>query len=295
MNVYLIKCFSLRLLHDEISKLIPENANVIRMNMSDATIQDVIDECSYYSLLNEPKFVIVNDFKLNKENNVIESYFKEPNPDTTLILITDAIDKRSVIYKTINSQGHIIQIDELKDINNKINSYAKSKGVTIDYLAINKLLEYNLNNYDLALNEIDKISILTKEITLDVVTTYTARLISEENFEFCDAIIKKDYSEIEKGLADFIALKSELIPFLSLLTNQYRIIYATKCLTGINEAIAGTLGVHPYRVKLAKEKGQFYSKSELEEKLLALCNLDYQLKTTNIAPYILFKTFLVNL
>ncbi len=295
MNTYLISSFSLRLLHDEINKLTNNSNNIIRMNMDEITINDLINECSYYSLLNETKYVIVNNFKLNKENNIITKYIADPHPDTILILIVDKIDKRSVIYKEITKSGKIILIDDLKNINKKINDYCQEKNLTIDYLAITELLNNNLNNYDLVLNEIDKISIVTNKITKEEVLKYSIKLISEDNFTFSDAVINKNYKEINKYLEEFISLKSEIIPFIGLLANQYRLIYTVKSLDGSNEEIAKKLEIHPYRIKLAKEKSYLYTKDELQKKLLDLCDLDYNLKTTNIDKYILFKIFIVNI
>lgn len=295
MNVYLISSFSLRLLHDEIAKIIGYSTNVIRLNMDETNISDVINECSYYSLLNEVKYVIVNNFKLNKENNPITRYLADPHPDTVLILITDSLDKRSIIYKEIAKNGKLIIIDDVKNINSKINEYCKTNNISIDYLAINELLNNNLNNYDLVLNEIDKISIITNKITKEEVTKYSIRLIGEDNFAFCDAVISKNYQEINKYLEDFIKLNSEVLPFIALLASQYRLIYTVKNLPGSNDAIAKKLEIHPYRVKLAKEKSIYYTKDELQKKLLDLCDLDYNLKTTNLNKYILFKIFIINI
>lgn len=295
MNVYLISSFSLRLLHDEIAKIVGKNTNVVRMNMDEITINDIINECSYYSLLNEPKYVIVNNFKLNKESSAITKYLADPHPDTILILITDSLDKRSVIYKEIAKNGKLIVIDDIKNINIKINEYCKSKNISIDYIAINELLNHNLNNYDLVISEIDKITIVTNKITKEVVDKYSIRLIGEDNFAFCDAVISKNYKDINLYLEDFIKLNGEIFPFIGLLASQYRLIYAVNSLGGTNDAIASKLEVHPYRVKLAKEKGIFYTKDELQKKLLDLCDLDYNLKTTNIDKYILLKIFLVNI
>ena len=295
MNVYLIKSYSLRLLHDEINKIIGKSTNVIRINMDETTIDNIIQECAYLSFLDENKYVIVNNFKINKENSELEKYFKEPNPQTILILITDNIDKRTSIYKKINSLGNVIIIDEIKDIGSKINNYAKEKGVSIDFLSIKHLLSKNLNNYDLTLNEIDKIGIITNKIDKEIIDKYTYALIGEDNFEFCDAIIKKDYGLIKKQLNDFINLKCELLPFIGLLASQFRLIYTVKSLTGNYNIIAKNLNEHPYRVKLAQENGVRYSKDELQKILLDLCDLDYNIKTANIDKYMLFKIFIINL
>ncbi|MDD2505356.1 MAG: DNA polymerase III subunit delta [Bacilli bacterium] len=294
MNTYLISSFSLRLLHEEINKIITSSDNVIRMNMDEININDVISECSYYSLLKETKYVIINNFKLKKEYNQITKYIAEPNPDTVLILIAESIDKRSIIYKEILKNGTIILIDDLKNINSKIKEYCQNNNIEIDYLAISELLNNNLDNYDLVLNEIDKISLITNKITKEEVLKYSIKLISEDNFSFSDAVLNKNYQEIANHLEDFINLRSEVFPFIGLLANQYRLIYTVKRLDETNEQIGKKLGIHPYRVKLAKEKANFYSKDELQKKLLDLCDLDYNLKNSNIDKYILLKIFLIN-
>ena len=295
MNVYLIKSFSIRLLQSEIAKIIGNSANIVKMNMEENNISDIISECSYYSLLDEQKYIIVDNFKTTKENAAIEEYFNNPNPDTTLVLIAESIDKRSSIYKKISSNGVVILIEDLKDINNKINAYCKEKNISIDYLAINKLLENNLNNYDLVLNEIDKIGNLKDKITNEDVLLYSPKLAISGNFEFCDAIIKKDYQEISERLKNFIELKEEIPPFIGLLASSYRLMYTIKSLDGTNDAIAKKLDIHPYRVKLAKEKSAYYSKEELEKKLLDLCDLDYNIKTSKMDKYLLLKLFIARL
>ncbi len=292
---YLIYSFSLRLLYDEIIKITGDSTNIIRMNLDEVTIDDVINECSYYSLLNETKYIIVNNFKLNKENSPILKYLKDPHPQTVLILITNALDKRSSIYKEFNQNGQVIIIDELKNVNNKINEYCKKKNITIDYLAINQLMINNLNNYDLVLNEIDKINIITNKITKEDVNKYSIRLISEDNFAFCDAVINKNYADINRLLQDFIQTSGEVLPFIALMASQYRLIYAVKSINDATETLANKLEIHPYRVKLAKEKSITYTKEELQKKLLDLCDLDYYLKTSNLNQYILLKIFIVNI
>lgn len=295
MNIYVLKSFSLRLLYDEINNIINNSINVVRMNMDECTINDLINECSYYSLLKEHKYVIANNFKINKDNILLEQYINNLNKDITLILICDVIDKRSSLYKILDKKSKIIIIDEIKDINNNIYKYCKEKDIEIDYSAINKLLENNLNNYDLVLNEIDKINLITNKIDTDIVNKYSIKLITEENFEFCDAVINKDYKKIDIYLNEFITLKQEILPFIALLASQYRIMYAVKNLAGTNDEIAKILEIHPYRVKLAKEKSISYSLEELQKKLLDLCDLDYNLKTLNIDKYLLLKVFIVNI
>lgn len=297
MNTYLLNIYSIRLLNDEINKITAGKENIVNINYDESNIDNVLDECAYFSLLNEEKIVIVKNFKINASSKALEKYLDNPNPNTKLILVVDSVDKRSTIYKKIKDKGTIIEIAELKpnELANKVNNYAKSIGVSIDYSSVNKLIEYNLNNYDLILNEIDKISIITNKITSDIVDAYSSKLNGEDTFGLCDAITSKDYKNASKLVDSFIAEKMEVVPLVALLAGQYRIIYATKELNESNESIASKLNIHPYRVKLAKEKSYLYSKDELENIILDLCDLDKNLKSLNVNQYTLLKEFLIKL
>ena len=297
MNTYLLNISSLRLLNEEINKITDGKSNIIKINYDESNIDNVLDECAYFSLLNEEKIVIVKNFKINSTSKPLENYLDNPNLNTKLILVVDSLDKRSSIYKKIKDKGKIIEIAELKpnELTIKINNYAKSIGVSVDYTSVNKLIEYNLNNYDLILSEIDKISILTNKITSDIVDTYSSKLVGEDIFSLCDAITSKNYKSTSKLLDQFITSKMEVIPLVSLLAVQYRIIYATKELNESNETIATKLNIHPYRVKLAKEKANLYSKEELKDILLNLCDLDRKLKSLNVNEYALLKEFLISI
>lgn len=298
MNTYLISIFSLRLTHDEVEKITAGKSNIIRINYDESNIDNVLDECSYFSLLNEEKIVIVNNFKIDANSKPLEKYLKNPNPATKLILITNSIDKRSTIYKLIKEKGTIIEINELKpsELTSKINSYAKKEGVMIDYLAVNKLIDYNLNNYDLILSEIDKLKLIKNKITKEDIIDYGSKIIGEENFALCDAITTKNKEETSKLLNDFIQNKEEVTPFVALLASSYRIILAVKSLSNkSNETIAKELNIHPYRVKLARDKASLYTLTELYNIIISLTDLDYKIKSMNVDNYMLLKIFLINI
>ena len=297
MNTYLISIFSIRLLDDELNKIIEGKNNIININYDDVNVDNIINECSYFSLLNEEKIVIVKNFKLNADSKKLDKYLDNPNFNTKLILITDNIDKRSVIYKKIKDNGNIIEINKLEDneIINKVNNYCKKNNIIIDRLSINKLMEYNLNNYDLILNEIDKISISFNKIDEDIIINYSNKLNGEDTFNLCDALTKKDYVNTNKLLEKYIDERLEIIPLIVLLANQYRIIYATLELKESNETIGKYLNIHPYRVKLARDKSYLYTKDEIKNILLELCNLDKNIKSLNVNQYTLFKEFLIKI
>ena len=80
--------------------------------------------------------------------------------------------------------------------------------------------------------------------------------------------------------------------------DQFRLMYQVKTLLkeGYNqESIATKLKIHPYRVKLAIEKGYNYSSKTLLTNLEYFFNLDYMIKSGNNNPKLVFELFLANL
>lgn len=297
MKTYILNICYLHLLEDEIEKIIGTSTNVIRMNYDEVSIKNITDECLYYSLLDEEKYVIVNNFKLNESSNGIIDYINKPNPKTTLILIIDKSNKRNAIYKLVEQNKGVIEITDLKvkDMISKINSYCLDKNINIDYQGATKLLENNLNNYDLVINEINKMAIISNKITIDDIKTYDDAIVGDDSLALADAITSKNRNDIRSLLDDFISSKGDVIGLTALLASSYRLIYAAKCSNLSSDEIAIALNVHPYRLKLAKEKSYNYTKDELMGIIISLCDLDFYLKSENINQYSLLKMFLINI
>lgn len=297
MNTYLIKSFSLRLLNDELEKITKDIPNVIKFSFNETSVKEICEECAYYSLLDEKKCVVVFGFKADKDIGIMEDYLKNPNPNTTLVIVMDSFDKRTSFYKNISKNGKVIEIAELKynDLNNSIMNYAKSIGVKLSVNALNKLLLFNNDNYDLVLGELDKISLITNNIDEKEVEDYGAKLVIQENFAMCDAITNKDYKNISSMLSEFESGKGEVIPFVGLLTSTYLLILHAKNSTLSNEELAKTLGVHQYRIKLARDKARKYTSDELYKIFDLLGELDYSLKSMNVSPYGLLRRFLIKI
>ena len=178
--------------------------------------------------------------------------------------------------------------------------YLKKDNFKIENSALTKLITNTIENYDFILNELDKVIVVKKDylITNEDIDKYTIKIIEENIFDFVDLVIKKDSKNIFIKLEKYIQEKQEPAILLSNIASQYRLIYSVKNLTrkGYSEKeVADELGIHPYRVKLAREKGYNYTNDELKEKLLSIGSLDEKVKLGIIDKYVALKLFLVNL
>lgn len=295
MKNYILNIYSNYLLEEELNKLISKEENIIDLNYDDLKIDDVILECSYYSLIDTSKCVIVKNFKLNEDARKLVNYLENPNKDVKLILICSNYDKRNKIYKDIKDKINTIEIKGLKpnDIINKVNSYCKEKQIKMGYNDINYLLNKNQNDLDLVISEINKLNIISNNITIDTINTYGSFIPSDDSFDLCDAIVEKKVKEIPSLLNEFIEARKEVIPFIALLAMQYRYIYACKNINKSSDYLMKLFNVSSdYPFIKAKGRTNKYTVQELKEIIINLAKADLDLKSTDKDKYNILKTFI---
>ena len=309
--VYIIKSDSYRLLDNKIKELTDgiDKENITHFDLTIDTLKDIIEECNYTSLFNDKKAVIVNNtnifgtkYEYKEDMELLEKYLNNYNKDTELIFITDSVSLKKKCVKIIKDNGNLFELKKPvgDDLRKMVIDYLKQDNFKIENSALTKLITNTLENYDFILNEIDKVIVVKKDylITNEDIDKYTIKIVEENIFDFVDLVIKKDSKNIFIKLEKYIQEKQEPAILLSNIASQYRLIYSVKNLTrkGFSEKeIADELGIHPYRVKLAREKSYNYTNDELKDKLLSIGSLDEKVKLGIIDKYVALKLFLVNL
>ena len=309
--VYIIKSESYRLLDSKIKELTDgiDKENITHFDLTIDTLKDIIEECNYTSLFNDKKAVIVNNtnifgtkYEYKEDMELLEKYLNNYNKDTELIFITDSVSLKKKCVKIIKDNGNLFELKKPvgDDLRKMVIDYLKQDNFKIENSALTKLITNTLENYDFILNEIDKVIVVKKDylITNEDIDKYTIKIVEENIFDFVDLVIKKDTKNIFIKLEKYIQEKQEPAILLSNIASQYRLIYSVKNLTrkGFSEKeIADELGIHPYRVKLAREKSYNYTNDELKDKLLSIGSLDEKVKLGIIDKYVALKLFLVNL
>ena len=97
---------------------------------------------------------------------------------------------------------------------------------------------------------------------------------------------------------EMIKYGEEPIKILIMIASQIRLMYQTKLLykKGYTEKdSASLLGIHPYRVKLATEKGRKYTESDLLMYLDNLADLDSKIKQSNVDKKMAIELFILKI
>lgn len=304
-KVYIIKSFSFKALQKKIDTLI-KSENIIHFDLEEDELSNLLEEANYISLFNEEKNIIVKNMKYfsnkgeyKKENDLIEGYLRNENPNTTIIFIVNDLNLKNKNVKTIKDCNNLIIINEYQkaELDEEIKKYLKEFNFKIDTQSLNLLKTKCLNNYDIILNELDKLFLIKKDnnINLNDIKEIVSNML-EDNYEFINAVATKN-ANMFKYLNDLIELKIEPTIIVGQLVSQYKLLYFVKdALNYISESeIATTLKMHPYRIKVARENSFNYTLTELDNLIDKLIELDLNIKDDYQNKYQLIRIFLLNL
>ena len=244
-NVYLISSNSFHLMEDELKKILKGNPYT-SFDLNAVELDEVLEEAAYFSLFDDKKYMVVKNadiFGASKRKNKDESseeetvskkdekllkYLDAPNSNTVLIFtINGKIDSKKKICKIIKDRYRFIQIDDLKpkEIYSKIEKMLKDDGYRIDSNTCYYIINNALNNYDLAINEVEKIKLFYGKgcsVKYDDVVNIVSKNIEDNNFKFIDTVISKDIKESFKIFDDLMIQKTEPIMLMSMLAKEIR-------------------------------------------------------------------------
>lgn len=301
-NIYLISSNSIHLIEDEIKKIVKDNPYTT-FDLNNVLIDDVLEEASYFSLFDEIKYIVcknANIFGSSKKNSSEEStskkdsrlikYLEDSNPNTVLIFtINGKVDSKKKIVKTIKDRYELIEIPDLKpkEMFNKINELLKKDNYRIDSDTLYYIINNSLNNYDLIINEIDKIKLYyqdKKEIKYDDVINIVSKNLEDNNFKFIEVVMNKNIKEAFKMYDDLMVQKVEPIMLMVMIAKEIRNTLLTKMMS--NKSRSEIMKVLGYNYDFQLDKvinyTRMYTVKDLEDYLVLISDFDYKIKRGKI-------------
>lgn len=316
-SVYLISANSYRLLEDELSKIIKNNPYT-SFDLNAVAIDDVLEEALYFSLFDEKKYIVVKNANIfgsskkkssgeetkSKKDNKLIKYLEEPNVNTVLIFVINGkIDGKKNICKIIKDRYKLIQLDDLKpkEIVSRLEKCFKEDGYKIDTNTAYYIVNNSQNNYDLVMNEVDKIKLYYGKgcnVKMNDVSNILSHNIEDNNFKFIDTVISKDIKESFKIFDDLMIQKVEPIMLMSMLAKEIRNTLLVKKMikNKTKKEMMSIIGIN-YDFQIDKLINNSYSfkEKQLEDYLVLLCDLDYKIKRGKISNKLALEMFILNI
>lgn len=289
------------------------NGQVIKHDLLKTNISDLIEDALMGSLFEEKKIIIGYNAvflsgdstkdPINHNIDALINYIYHSNPDTIIILVlgSDKLDKRKNIVKRLIATAEIKEFPKLNE--NDMVKYAKDvfekAHYQITFKALNMLVEMSGSSLYLLNSECEKLmhyKFDNKTISEEDITEMIVKYDFDNVFALTNAVIKRDIDNSLFLYQELLKRNEEPIKIIVMLANQFRLIFQVKRMLAkkISESeIVATLGVHPYRVKLASEVK--ISEKKLLSYIKSLADLDEDIKMGKINKDVGLELFLLKL
>lgn len=306
MNNYLILADFYNIIKDEMNSIIDSNSELFIYDLDLIDLENIIEEINSVSLFNDSKTIILKNYDdkstyIEDLENFLKHYVDNLNPNIMLIFTSDKkLDERKKITKIFRSNFKIVELLNQEDryYLNKLNQFLKSSNYSINYSDLQLLFEKSAKNYDIALNELNKIfniNLDDKEIKRTTIENYVSEYSVDEIFMIKDAIIKKRTEEYNLKLKKYIAGKNSVFPIMTLLAKEYKLMYIIKNTSYDDKEIAAYLNMKLYPVQLARNNAINYQSDKLLDYLTYLADLDVDIKLGKVDEVLGFEMFLLDL
>lgn len=288
----------------------------IKFDTAEVPVEEAVLEAETPSFFGGRKLVLIRDNAVmaagGKESSKIEhaperilAYLESPMEDTVLLFVvqSDKLDERRKLVKSLKERKSIIAFQEMEhaELRQWLIKRAGEQERLLDADGADLMIaRIGMNTGSLS-QELDKLCLHAGKggaIGVREVGELTVASLEEDVFALVDAIAELNIRRALDLYRQLLTRREEPIKIAALIARQLRIMLQIKELEQHHyspQQMAGQLGLHPYAVKLAAEKGKKFAPAALGKLLSELADLDYGMKTGAIDKNLGLELYLLSL
>ncbi len=244
-----------------------DTMNVHFYEGKDVNIGEVIDLAETLPFFADRRVIFVENSGLFKAGGEkMAEYLSAPN-DTTFFVFTESeVDKRSKLYKTVQSGGYVVEFaaQDENTLKRWIAGVLKKEGKRIAESTVNLFLQKTGTDMDNIYMELEKLICYCMERDVveasDVEAVCTNR-ISKHIFDMINAIADRQLQNALKLYYDLLALKEPPMRILFLIARQCNMLLQVKEMKAKgfdNKTMGSKIGLSPFVVgKYVTQAGRF--------------------------------------
>ncbi|GGM31110.1 DNA polymerase III subunit delta [Paraliobacillus quinghaiensis] len=292
-----------------------QEANIIRYDLEETPIQEVIMDVETYPFFGGKKIIFAYNpiFLTGKQDKTnishdlesLQAYINNPVDYSMLVMIApyEKLDERKKLVKLLKKEATIIQCEEVKawNIDQWIDHLAKTLHVNLEKPVYELLVQETGTNLLMLEKELEKLATYVGEngtITASIAEELVAHQANTSGLKLVDAVIAKDLNKAIQIYKDLVRMNDDEIALVALLASQFRTILHVKILKqkGYSQKqMAQHLKVHPYVIKMAMVRESKFSRQRLETIINACANTDAQIKQGKVEKALAFELLLYQL
>lgn len=278
---------------EHINKIIKENninkESISSYDLETDNIMSALEDINTLSIFSDKKLVIVYNIEslIKKDDKNNDLYVSElikylnNQSDNILIITGKSLPNRKKLITSFDSFSTKIEATNF-DINSYINELLN--GYKMSNNDIELLKTYCSNDLLRIKNEIEKLKLYRfdeKKITRNDIESLVKKDLDKTIFDLINSVEKGTKNRSFDIYKELKEQNEEDMKILSMLANNYRLIYQIKNLTytKTDNEIKEILGIsNPKRISVLRSKGYNYTNKDLENILSFLADLDYKIK-----------------
>ena len=221
----------------------------------DLPVGEIIDLAETLPFLAQRRVIFINDSNLFKSGGEkMAEYLTAPNETTVFVFTESEVDKRSKLYKAVQSKGYVAEFttQDEKTLKHWIAGTLAKEGKKITENTVTLFLTKTGTDMENIQMELEKLICycLNKEVVedADVEAVCTTR-ISNHIFDMINAVAEKNQRRALDLYYDLLALKEPPMRILFLIARQCNMLLQAKELKSKgydNRTIASKMGVAPF-------------------------------------------------
>lgn len=254
--------------------------------------------------IDNPQFLTGETKKQKVDHDIdsLQTYLGAPMPSTVLVFFApyEKLDGRKKVSKQLNKVATTVEIGNFaeRDVRQFIAGQLKQDGYEMAPAALNELIQRTDADLTLMMSELPKLELFSlpnKTIEMAAVTGLVTQTLTQNVFDLVNRVLAKDTAGAVTLYRELLQAKEEPLRINAILQGQFRLLIQTKVLAkqGYSQGkLASILKIHPYRIKLALQSHRRFKLTDLNRAYLGLFRVEQQMKSTTMAPEMLFSLFM---
>ena len=239
----------------------------------DIPIGEVIDLAETLPFLAEHRVILISDSGLfSSGGEKMAEYLSSPNESTIFIFNESSLDKRSKLFKAVQSKGYVAEfgVQDENTLKRWIAGVLAREGKKITENTVQLLISKTGTDMDNIHMELEKLicySMGREVITNEDVEAICTTRISNHIFDMINAIAERQKSRALTLYYDLLALKEPPMRILFLIARQCNILLQVKELKSKghdNKTIASKIGIPPFIVQKHINQAAKFKTSSLQ-------------------------------
>ena len=224
-------------LRDEAARAITDEAlrdtllrefNESTFSLAQSDVQTAVATAEQLPMMASRRIVRMRDFARLSENDeeVLLSYLARPAESSVVIFVTDDLDKRRKLSKTLMQECAAFEFTHLKDAELKTwaRSYVKSLKGDLDEQTLLRIIELVGSDLRILSNELSKLAtaaLPSGHISPEMVDALVGRSRELSNFDLADHLIARNRKRALQTLKHLLADGAEPVMLIGLIASNY--------------------------------------------------------------------------